>query len=71
MPYYKGTLQECEAYDDEVVAGENYGQSTTNWADIIEVDGDWYIIKAEPPMATKVYTSTMEEVEFPPLPINN
>ena len=71
MPYYKGTQQECEAYDDEVVAGENYGESTTNWAEIIEVQGGWYIMKAEPPMATKTYISTMEEVEFPPLPINN
>lgn len=67
MAYYKGTYEQCEAYDNEVVAGENYGQSTTNWADAVEINGDWYIMKAEPPMATKVYTSEMEEVQELPI----
>lgn len=67
MAYYKGTYEQCEAYDDEVVAGENYGPSTTNWAEAVEIDGDWYIMKAEPPMATKVYTSEMEEVQELPI----
>lgn len=67
MPFYKGTFQECEAYDDEVVAGENYGPSTTNWATPVEIDGDWYIMKAEPPMATTTYTSSTM-VEVPNLP---
>ena len=62
MAYYKGTYEQCEAYDNEVVAGENYGPTTTNWSDPVEVSGDWYIMKAEPPMATQVYTSEMEQV---------
>lgn len=67
MPYYKGTYEQCEAYDNEVVAGENYGESTTNWAESVEINGDWYIMKAEPPMATRVYTSEMEEVQELPI----
>jgi len=69
MSFYTGTLQECEAYDDEVVAGENYGSSTTNWATVIEINGGYYIQKAEPPYATKVYTSSMQEIQNLP-PIN-
>lgn len=63
MSFYKGTQQECENYDDEVVLGENYESTTTNWAPIYEIEGDYYIMKAEPPFATKEYLSSMVEVQ--------
>lgn len=63
MPYYKGTLSECESYNQDVILGENYHPGTTNWADISHIGSNYYILKAEPPVASKSYTSTtMEEV---------
>jgi hypothetical protein len=32
--YYTGTKQECEAYNNLVVMGENYQDSTTSWANL-------------------------------------
>ena len=44
--YYKGTQQECLAYDQDVIANENYYQND-NWANPVEIDGSWYILKHE------------------------
>lgn len=44
--YYKGTYQECLAYDQDVTANENYYQND-NWANAIEIEGEWYILKHE------------------------
>lgn len=69
MAYYKGTEAQCEAYNTEVVQGENYTGGTTRWAAVHHIEGECYILKAEPPMATMTYTSELIEVEQ--LPIAN
>lgn len=33
--YLKGTKADCEAYDAQVTAAENYRGSTTHWANVI------------------------------------
>ena len=38
MSYYKGTLEECQAYDIDVSIKENY-RSVDNWANPVEIDG--------------------------------
>jgi hypothetical protein len=43
MEYLKGTQAELEAYNDEVVAGENYVGTTLKWSEIIEVENEFYI----------------------------
>ena len=58
--YYKGTNKECIAYDEFVTANEKYLKGD-NWANPIEIEGEWYILKHEK------YTSEMELVnELPP-----
>ena len=44
--YYKGTQQECIDYDNQVTQAENYVQND-NWANPIEIDDNWYILKHE------------------------
>jgi len=45
--YYKSNIkEECQAYDDLVTAVENY-PFNDNWANPIEIDGGWYILKHE------------------------
>jgi len=46
MVYLKGSLQECQAYDDLVILGEKY-PFNDNWANPIEIEGSWYILKHE------------------------
>ena len=35
--YYKGTLAECTAYDEQVIAAEQYPIKGDNWANPVEV----------------------------------
>tara|TARA_S200002703_G_scaffold131511_1_gene119072 strand:+ start:303 stop:500 length:198 start_codon:yes stop_codon:yes gene_type:complete len=44
--YYKGTQQECIDYDVFVTQNENYFQND-NWANPIEREGSYYILKHE------------------------
>ena len=44
--YYKGTQQECINYDVFVMQNENYPYND-NWANPIEIEGSWYILKHE------------------------
>ena len=44
--YYKGTQQECIDYDVLVTSSENY-QYNDNWANPVEIEGSWYILKHE------------------------
>lgn len=46
MSYYKGTQQECIDYDNQVTQVENYVEND-NWANPIQIDGAWYILKHE------------------------
>jgi hypothetical protein len=46
MAYYIGTEENCKAYDDNVSIKENY-RSGDNWANPVEIDGSWYILKHE------------------------
>lgn len=45
--YYKGTEQECLDYNNQVTQGENYQGTTKRWANPIEIEGSWYILKHE------------------------
>jgi len=45
--YYKGTQQECIDYDATVTAAKNYQGVTKNWANPVEIEGVWYILKHE------------------------
>jgi hypothetical protein len=47
MVYLKGTEQECLDYDNQVTQGEKYQGVTKNWANPIEIEGSWYILKHE------------------------
>ena len=55
--YYKGTYQECKAYDQKVTKAKNYKGVTKNWANPVEIKGSWYIFKHED------YEAEMELVE--------
>ena len=58
--YYTGTYQECVDYDNNVTNNENYIQND-NWANPIEIEGSWYILKHDN------YTADLELVnELPP-----
>jgi len=61
--YYKGTKTECEAYNLEVYNGTasmKIDFFTTSYASILEVEGQFYILKH------KDFNSNMEEVSQPP-----
>ena len=61
--YYKGTYQECIDYDNQVTIGEKINDTypNDNYANPIEIDGEFYILKHEN------YNSEMELVdELPP-----
>ena len=58
--WYKGTEQECEAYNTTVTSGEAYQGTTTHWATPIHSEGNWYIAKHDK------YPSSMEEVDSVP-----
>ena len=42
--HYKGTEEELRLYDQQVTTGEGY-YANDNWANPIEIDGEWYILK--------------------------
>jgi len=44
--YYKGTQEECIIYDSLVTSNEKY-PFNDNWANPIEIEGSWYILKHE------------------------
>lgn len=61
--HYKGTYQQCNDYDKVVTKGEkiNATYPNDNYANPIEIDGEFYILKHED------YESEMELVnELPP-----
>lgn len=43
MEYIKGTNSECEDYNMRVVQGENYQGSTTQWSEVQEIGGFFYV----------------------------
>ena len=43
MEYIKATKQQCEDYNAEVTQGENYQGSTSQWAEVQEIEGSFYI----------------------------
>lgn len=44
MNYFRGTLEQCKAYND-LVYNELFADDigTTNWMTPVEIDGDFYI----------------------------
>lgn len=64
MNYYKGTQQQCEEYLSLVNSSENYQGTTTTWSDIIEREGNFYILKHEK------YSSDLELSDLPNIPEN-
>ena len=57
MKYLKGTIQQLEAYNNEVTKGENYQVSTKKWDEIQEIEGSFYITFNEN------YPSELEKVD--------
>ena len=45
MAYIKATKEKCEAYNKEVTQGENYQGTTSNFDEVREIKGDFYISK--------------------------
>lgn len=45
--YYKGTKEQCEKYNAFVVKLENYKGVTNKWDEVVELYGNWYILKHE------------------------
>lgn len=41
--WYKGTKQECEAYNNLVSEAKGYKGTTLKWSNIIEIEGVFYI----------------------------
>ena len=44
--YYTGTYEECKLYDGQVTQNEKY-PFNDNWANPIEIEGSWYVLKHE------------------------
>jgi len=42
--YYFGTYEQCKAYDEQVTQQEKYVHND-NWANPIEIENVWYILK--------------------------
>jgi hypothetical protein len=64
MKYLKGTLEKLEAYNEKVSIGENYHDTTSKWADVIEVEGGFYIAFNEK------YPSDLEKIDNLPVGFN-
>lgn len=43
MRYIKATKQECEAYNNSVTQSENYTGGTTQWGEVREINGEFYV----------------------------
>lgn len=61
MQYIKGTKKQCEAYNQKVSKGENYQGSTTQWAKVQEIEGNFYIA------VHPKYTTELETVSELPI----
>lgn len=61
MKYLKGTSEQLEAYNNEVTLGENYQEGTTQWAEVIEIEGEYFI-----PFNEK-YPSELEKINEIPI----
>jgi hypothetical protein len=61
--YYKGTQQECLAYDKKVTAAKKYQGVTKNWANPIEIEGSWYILKHEKYSSDLELVSELPEIK--------
>ena len=60
MEWYKGTEHQCINYDVFVTSNEKYVKGD-NWANAVEIDGSWYILKHDN------YTTDLELInELPP-----
>lgn len=55
--YYKGTIEQCEAYNSNVVSVEKYKGITNKWSDVMEIEGNYYVAKHSD------FESEMEEVD--------
>tara|TARA_R110000772_G_scaffold161680_1_gene272803 strand:+ start:428 stop:631 length:204 start_codon:yes stop_codon:yes gene_type:complete len=60
MVYLKGAKAQLEAYNTEVTTGENYQGTTSRWAGVQEIEGQFYIAKNDK------YPSTLTEVDVLP-----
>ena len=66
--YYKGTKQECAAYNIEVYNGTSSMKQdpfTTSYASIQQIENNFYILKH------KDYDSNMQEVNELPIDLTN
>lgn len=43
MQYIKATKKQCDDYNAEVTQGENYQSTTSQWAEVQEIKGSFYI----------------------------
>ena len=66
MAYIKGTFEQCKDYDALVTAGENYSYPTDNWANPIEINGDWYVLKHEDYDSDLELVNELPEITPPP-----
>ena len=67
MEYLKATKKQCEDYNSIVNAGEKYdGISTTQWAEVTEIEGLFYIAFNEkyPSELTKVKELPIVDVDI-------
>lgn len=66
MSYYKGTLEECQAYDDSVSIKEGY-RSGDNWANPIEhhTSGEWAILKHDNYVSVMILENELPSEWFP------
>lgn len=62
--YLKGSQAQCEAYNDLVYSNEFQEIGTERWANLIERDGDFYILRHEDFEATEgLFESELPEIE--------
>lgn len=45
MQYIKATKKQCEDYNAKVMQGEKYEGTTSQWAEVQEIEGSFYIAK--------------------------
>jgi hypothetical protein len=41
--WYKGTIEECESYNNLVTISEKYDGVTTKWSDIYQINDEFYV----------------------------
>jgi hypothetical protein len=57
MQFYKGTFEQCKAYDDYVTLNINYQGTTTHWSEVFKIQEEYYVVRHIS------YPSDMEYVE--------